>query len=205
MSTQSPEEIRQNIETTRRELGQDVDALADKVTPSKIVDRQVGKVRNALVSVKDRVMGAADDAASSVAGAGESVAHGVEDAGRSVTRKTQGNPLAAGLVAFGAGLLVASLIPPSRRERELAAKVEDKAQPLVEGAKDAALEVGEHLKEPARDAVESVKATAQTAAQEVADEAKSSGRTVADETRRSAERTQDELSRSTSSSTPGPA
>ena len=61
--SQSAEEIRAEIEATRRELGQDVDALADKVTPSKIVDRQKNKLRGALTSVKERVMGAADDAA----------------------------------------------------------------------------------------------------------------------------------------------
>jgi len=41
----SPDEIRADIERTRQELGSDVDALADKVSPSKIVDRQVDKVR----------------------------------------------------------------------------------------------------------------------------------------------------------------
>ncbi len=36
----SPEAIRADIERTRAELGLDVDALADKVNPSKVVDRQ---------------------------------------------------------------------------------------------------------------------------------------------------------------------
>ena len=39
----SADEIRSDIERTRQDLGMDVDALADKVTPSKIVDRQMGK------------------------------------------------------------------------------------------------------------------------------------------------------------------
>ena len=52
----NPDEIRADIERTRAELGQDVDALADKVTPSKIAERQTRKVRRALTSVKDRVM-----------------------------------------------------------------------------------------------------------------------------------------------------
>ena len=56
----SPDEIRANIERTRSELGSDVDALADKVNPSKIVDRQVDRVRGAFGSVRERVMGAAD-------------------------------------------------------------------------------------------------------------------------------------------------
>ncbi|MEU1971581.1 DUF3618 domain-containing protein [Microbacterium sp. NPDC019599] len=193
MSTQSPEEIRADIESTRRELGQDVDALADKVTPSKIVERQANKVKRAFGGLRERVMGAADDAGSSISDAGHAVAHGVEDTGRNIKRGTQGNPLAAGLIAFGAGLLVAALIPPSDKERELAQKVEDKAQPLMDEVKDAAREVGENLKEPARDAVTSVKDTAQTAAQHVADDAKASGETVAEETKRSAARAQSEM------------
>ena len=32
----NPDDLRRDIERTRMELGQDVDALADKVTPSKI-------------------------------------------------------------------------------------------------------------------------------------------------------------------------
>ena len=62
----SPDAIRADIEQTRRELGSDVDALADKVSPSKIVDRQTDKVKQAFGSVRDRVMGAADDAGSAV-------------------------------------------------------------------------------------------------------------------------------------------
>ena len=58
----NPEEIREDIERTRADLGQDVDALADKVSPNKIAERQGRKVRNAVTSLKDRVMGAASDA-----------------------------------------------------------------------------------------------------------------------------------------------
>jgi len=191
--SQSAEEIRAEIESTRRELGQDVDALADKVTPSKIVDRQKNKLFGAVSSVKDRVMGAADDAASSVKDAGHSAGSGVKDVGHTIADKAQGSPLAVGLVAFGVGLLVAALIPPSDKERELAATVEEKAQPLVEGVKDAAREVGENLREPAKEAVESVKWTAQDAAHNVAEDAKSSGEAVADETRRSASRAQSDM------------
>ena len=191
--SQSAEEIRAEIESTRRDLGQDVDALADKVNPSKIVDRQKNKLFGALASVKDRVMGAADDAATSVKDAGHSAGAGIKDAGQTVAYKTQGNPLAAGLIAFGAGLLVSALIPPSDKERELAATVEEKAQPLVDGVKDAAREVGENLREPAKEAVESVKETAQDAAHHVAADAKAGGETVADETKRATSRAQSDM------------
>ena len=56
-----PEVIREEIERTRQELGDDVDALADKVNPTKIAQRQTDKVKGALGNVKDRVMGTAGD------------------------------------------------------------------------------------------------------------------------------------------------
>ena len=176
--TDSPDAIRADIERTRRELGTDVDALADKVSPTKIMDRQAGKVKGAFGSVRDRVMGVAEDSGSALADAGASVS----DAKDRVVAKAEGNPLAVGLIAFGAGLLVASLIPASTKEKEIAADVKDQAQPLVDTVTDAAKEVGQHLKEPAQeaaaavkataaDAVDSVKTEAQTATEEVQDQA----------------------------------
>ena len=108
----SPDAIRADIERTRRELGSDVDALADKVSPSKIMDRQADKVKNMFGSVRDHVMGAADDAHAALSDAGDP-ASDVKDR---VVAKAEGNPLAVGLIAFGAGLLLASLIPASQGE-----------------------------------------------------------------------------------------
>lgn len=163
----SPDEIRADIERTHQDLGMDVDALADKVSPSKTLDRQVDKVRGAFTSVRERVMGAADDAGSSLSDAGS---HAGDLKDRAVA-KAEGNPLAVGLIAFGTGLLVASLIPASSKEKDLAATVKEQAQPLVDEATDAAKEVGEHLKEPLQASVESVKASAQDSVATVKDEA----------------------------------
>ena len=180
MSDQTPEQIRAEIERTRGELGSDVDALADKVNPSKAVHRQTSKVTGAFRSAREKVMGAADDAGGSVSGAASSAAHHVADAGHTVVRKAEGNPLAVGLIAFGAGLLAASLIPASTKERELADQVKDAAQPLVDEAQSVVKDVGEHLKEPAQDAAAAVKDTAQDAAQHVKAEATDSAQTVTD-------------------------
>ena len=163
----SADEIRSDIERTRQDLGMDVDALADKVTPSKIVDRQMGKVRGALGSVRERVMGAADDASSSMSDAG---AHAGDVKDR-VVAKAEGNPLAVGLIAFGAGLVLASLFPASSKEKEIASTVKDQAQPLIDEATDVAKEVGEHLKEPLAASVDSVTSTAKDSVAAVKDEA----------------------------------
>jgi len=176
MST-SPDAIRADIEQTRRELGGDVDALADKVTPSKIVDRQKDKVRGAFGSLRNRIMGAADDAGSALSDAGSSVG----DVKDRVVAKAEGNPIAVGLISFGVGLLAASLIPASQREKDLAEDVKEQAQPLVEKVKDAASEAGRNLKEPAQNAANAVKDAATDAADTVKEEARDATHQVKDQ------------------------
>ncbi|RFA16893.1 hypothetical protein B7R22_02255 [Subtercola boreus] len=163
----NPDEIRRNIEATRQELSGNVDALADKVDPSKIVDRQTEKVKSAFGGVKDRIMGAASDAHNSAGSATDSVSEG----GQKVAAKAQGNPLAVGLIAFGVGWLASSLIPASTKEKELASDIREKAQPLVDQVTNAAKDVAGNLKEPAQDAATAVKDTATDAAASVKEEA----------------------------------
>src|SRR6478735_1379717 len=160
--SENPDVIRADIEATRARLGTNVDAVADKVTPSHIVQRQTDKVKDAVFGAKERVMGAADHTAGSVHSTG-----GSADAPHQAKVKTQGNPLAAGLIAFGAGLLVSSLIPASTKEREAADALKTAAEPLTTELTEAAKHVAEGLKEPAQDAMENVKATAADAAQNV--------------------------------------
>lgn len=182
----SPEAIRADIERTRAELGSDVDALADKVTPSKIVERQKSKVHGAVRGLRDRLMGVADDtgsAASDLAHRAGDVAHHAGDVAHHATDKAKGSPLAVGLVAFGAGLVLASLIPPTRAERDAAAKAKEKAEPLVEQVKDVAQEVVSDLKEPATEAATALKDRATEAVQHITDDSKESAASVGDRAR----------------------
>ncbi len=179
----SPDAIRADIERTREDLGLDVDALADKVSPSKIVDRQMGKVRGVFGSVRDRVMGAADDTGSSLSDAGSHLGD-VKD--RAVA-KAEGNPLAVGLIAFGIGLVAASLVPASTKEKDLAATVKDQAQPLVDEVTDVAKEVGEHLKEPAQASVAAVRDSAQDSVAAVKDDAQNAAHEVKDQAQQARE------------------
>jgi gas vesicle protein len=198
---QNPEELRRDIDRTRQELAGDVDALTEKVSPSRVVERRVERTKAGLSSVKDKVMGTASDATSAttdgVTSAGSAVgdtvsaaASGVAEGGTRVAeatrRKAEGNPLAAGVVAFGIGWLVSSLLPASEKERQAASKVtevaKDIGQPLAEEAEKVTAEVKDNLAGPAQEAVESVKSTAQDAASTVKEEASSSASTVKEET-----------------------
>jgi len=216
-TSSDPEQIRRDIERTQAALSQDVDALAEKVTPGKIVERRVDRARDAATRLKEKVMGSdpygnqhgasgyvgdvrsaastatervsgtassaassVQDAASSAAGtvqdAASTAVGAVQDAPQAIRRQTRGNPLAAGIIAFGAGWLVSSLLPASRREQELADQAKQVAQEKVQpAAQQVAAEVKENLREPAQQAVESVRSTAQDAKDTVTDE----GRTAA--------------------------
>ena len=130
--SQSPEEIRAEIERTRARLGTDVDAVAEKASPSNMVHRQTDKVKDSVGRVKDKVMGAADDAGSNTKSMMHDAGQMASDAPHQIARKAEGNPMAAGLIAFGAGWLLSSLFPASRVEQQAAERVKEQAQPVVQ-------------------------------------------------------------------------
>ncbi|MDR6988700.1 gas vesicle protein [Paenarthrobacter nitroguajacolicus] len=185
--TQNPDALRADIEETRRRLSTNVDAVADKVTPSHIVNRRVDKIKTAVFGARDDVSNAAGNAAhrtgDTVSGIAGNVSDAVSDLGDApqvITRKAQGSPIAAGLIAFGAGLLVSSLFPASEKEREAAQAVKDAAQPLTDELSHAAQEVAEHLREPAQDALQNVKDSATDAAATVKEEGQAAAADVQD-------------------------
>ncbi|NHC47252.1 DUF3618 domain-containing protein [Motilibacter aurantiacus] len=217
-----PDKIRQDIERTRAELSSDVDALADKVSPSSIAHRQVESARSTLTGVKEKVMGKASDAKTAVQertpglhssddpytnsgpGIGErassavSSAQGaVQQAPGAVRQQAQGNPLAAGLIAFGAGWLVSSLLPASSKEQQAASSLKEKATsgPVKQKLTDAAHEVQDTLRGPAQDAVQSLKSTAQDAVASVKDEAQSATSDVQDSAMQAKETVQSNATR----------
>ena len=65
------------------------------------------------------VAGSAKDGAQQVA---TRAAEEIRDAPDLIQQQTQGNPLAAGLIAFGTGLLLATLFPPTEAEQRAAAQ-----------------------------------------------------------------------------------
>ena len=177
-TSQDPDRIRADIERTRRNLSADVDTLAREANPTTIAKRKVGRMTSAVGGVRDRVMGSAQDAGSSLADAQSSAADAAQSAPRAVRRHTQGNPLAAGLIAFGAGLLVASMLPASKREQEAALAVKEKAEPLTQELTDVAKDAAQNLKEPAQNATQAVKETVTEAADTVKAEGTSAAQDV---------------------------
>ena len=172
MST-DPDEIRAQIEATRAGLSRDVNELGDKVNPANIVQRQrdkvVDTVKGSMRGVKDHIMGSADEVKSSTGTAVSTAADAVAGAPGKVARQAKGNPMAAGLIAFGAGVLLSALIPASKKEAQAAA-LKEQAQPLLGQLTSTVKEAAGHLQEPAQQALESVKSAATDAVSAVKDE-----------------------------------
>jgi hypothetical protein len=165
-----PDRIRADIEASRAELGEDVDALTDKVSPSKIAHRQTERVRGSVNRLRERVMGAApspDD----IKGKTVELRQEAKQKAHEAAEKAEGSPLAVGLIAFGAGLLAAALIPASGAEERAAQKVKDAAAPALDEVKDSARDAADNLKTPAKDAAASVRDAAAQAGSEVKDQA----------------------------------
>jgi hypothetical protein len=220
-TSNDPDEIRADIERTRAALSDDVDDLAESVRPKNVAQRQVDKVKEAASNVKERVMGSDDDdysgsavgtvsdsayaakdtAAEKAYAARDTVGEKASEAGEAVRqaprrmrRKTQGNPLAAGVIAFGLGMLVSSLIPSTEKEREAVSQLQENLEPVKEKASEVAKDIGEGLKPAAQEAAESVKTTAQEGVESVKQEGQSAATDVKDQAQASKETVQQQSS-----------
>ena len=221
-TSNDPDEIRADIERTRSALSNDVDDLAESVKPKNVAGRQVGKVKEAASSLKDRVMGSDDDdddsrsavgtvsdkassakdavtdkayaARDSVSDKASDARDAVRQAPSTMKRKAQGNPLAAGAIAFGLGMLVSSLIPSTEKEREAVSTLQDNLEPVKEKASEVARDMGESLKPKAQEAAESVKTTTQEGVQSVKEEGQSAAQDVKDQAQDSKETVQQQSS-----------
>jgi len=122
----TPDQLRRDIEGTRDHLGDTIGAIEDRVSPRAIMDRRRSAMTERWTAAREAVMGKADNATSGAGSAVHSAAGAMQEAPHRAadlaTSSTQGNPWAAGLIAFGGGLLAATLLPlpeprSSRRRR----------------------------------------------------------------------------------------
>jgi hypothetical protein len=188
---QDADQLKREIEDTRGELGGTLDAIGDRLSPGRMVERRKNRMVNGLHNVRDRVMGTASDTGSAVGHAVADAAGGavdsLKDTPDTVRRQTQGNPLAAGAVAIGVGVLLASIFPASDQERRAAEQLMDKAEPLKDELKQAGQEMAEHLKEPALEAVQQLKGAAAESADEISQSAKDAVGATSDSAREATE------------------
>ncbi|MGW6915610.1 DUF3618 domain-containing protein [Kitasatospora sp. NPDC054939] len=206
----TPDQLRSHVEARRAHLAHNVDLLADRMAPRRIAHRRVDATRKRLTSVKESVMGSATDAthstgdtartaADTATRTAENLGHAVGDATSQMSeavqqapaqlrRGTRGNPIAAGLVAFGAGMLAAALLPVSEAEERAGAQLREHGSELIEPVKQTATDivqdVKEGMREPAAQAAASIRSTAQEAVQTTKDTGQEAAQAAADDLRR---------------------
>ena len=191
---QSTEELKREIAETRNELGTTVDAISDRVSPSRVVERRKQKFAAGWTAARESIMGSATEAQGSVIGAGEA-GRQLPDVART---NTQGSPLVAGAVAFSLGFLVAAVFPGTDTEVQLADKAREVAQPAVDEFKQSGQEVmaalkepvlasAQHLKEDAQSGVEEVRGAAKGAVDQTKDATSHAGGEVSSQAKESAE------------------
>ena len=188
---QDTEQLKREIEVTRSDMADTLDAIGDRVSPGRVAQRQKNKVVGAVRSVKDRVMGTAQEtqshlahsaACDTVAGAAEQTTDAVKNLPDAVVHRTEGAPMVAGALAFGVGFLVAAAMPASESEKEMSAKVMQTLEPVKQEVVGAAQDMAQNLKQPAMEAAQTVKDAAAEGAQAVG----STVRDVADDTKQQA-------------------
>lgn len=199
------EELRSDIAQQRIDLTRDFEMIGDRVSPARIVERRTEAAKGRVRRMREAVMGTADDVTGSAGSAmgslrdtaGEAtgrVGEVVHGAPHQIERGTRGNPLAAGMVAFGLGLLAATVLPSTRKERQLARQVQPQLEQAAEVAADAGRQVatemqpavqetGSELADVAKEAAGEVQQTARQRAGSVAETAKSAGHDVNDRAR----------------------
>ena len=149
---QDPDAIRSQIEDTRGQMGDTIEAIGYK---TDVKSRARDKV--------NRVMGKASDATPSTGD--------VKEGAQKAASVAQENPLGLAIGAVAAGFIAGMVIPSTSVEQE-------KLGPVADSVKDKAIETGqealEHGKQVAQDVAQSAQETARESGQQHAQELASS-------------------------------
>ena len=163
-----------------RVMGSDDDDYSSSTVGDKAYAAK-DAVADRAYAAKDAVADKAYAARDTVSEKASDAADAVREAPTTLKRKTQGNPLAAGVIAFGLGMLVSSLIPSSEKERQAVSQLQDNLEPVKQKATEVAQDVGENLRPAAQEAAQSVKSTAQEGVENVKQEGQSAAQDVKDQ------------------------
>jgi ElaB/YqjD/DUF883 family membrane-anchored ribosome-binding protein len=180
------ERQRSEIDRTRADMGRTLERIEDRVSPTRIKERQTDRLRSRWSRTKDRVMGSDPESASvrdHMGDASGRVSDTVQEAPERLEHATRGNPIAAGLIAAGLGALAGSLLPTSEPERELGGKLRDELEePVRSELQHAGEEVRDDLRQDAQHSAEAIRSTAQGSVERTRSDAERSARRVKSET-----------------------
>jgi Protein of unknown function (DUF3618) len=183
---QDPDAIRQDIEQTRAEMSETVEAVGYKAdVPSRAKEAVSDKVENVKSKVtdtatraKEAVTGTASRAGDATPSRGE-----VTQRTRQVAGMAKENPLGLAIGAVAVGFLAGLAVPSTRVEDEKLGPVADQVRDRVKETGQEALDRGKQVaQEVASTATETARQSAQEQGQGLADSARQSAQEVAQDT-----------------------
>ena len=182
---QDPDAIRQDIEQTRAEMSETVEAVGYKAdVPSRAKDAVSDKVENMKSKVSDTATRAKEDVVGTASRAGDATpSRGqVKQAGRRAAGMAKENPLGLAIGAAALGFLAGLAVPSTRVEDERLGPVADQVKDKVKETGQEALDRGKQVaQEVASTATETAKEKTQEHGQGLADSAKQSAQDVKSE------------------------
>jgi hypothetical protein len=179
---QDPDAIRQDIEQTRTEMSETVEAIGYKAdVPSRAKDAVSEKVENVKSAVsgtatraKEAVTGAADRANAATPSRGE-----VKQTTRQAVGLAKENPLGLAIGAVAIGFLAGLAVPSTRVEDEKLGPVADQVKEKVKETGQEAVDRGKQVaQDVASTAADTARSSAQDHGQQLADGAKESAQDV---------------------------
>jgi ElaB/YqjD/DUF883 family membrane-anchored ribosome-binding protein len=196
---QDPDAIREDIEDTRAEMSETVEAIGykadvpsrakDKV--SETVDNVKNKVSGTATRAKDAVVGTAsragDAASSATSRVGEATPSGgqVKQQAKQAVGLAQENPLGLAVGAVALGFLAGLAVPSTRVEDERLGPVADQVKDKVKETGQEALDRGKQVaQEVASSAADTAKEQTQEHGQDLAQSAKQNTQDLGAQTRR---------------------
>jgi Protein of unknown function (DUF3618) len=185
---QDPDAIREDIEQTRADMSETVEAIGYKAdVPSRAKD----KVSQTVDNVKNKVSGTATRAKQAVTGTtsrvGEATPSGgqVKQQAKRAVGLAQENPLGLAVGAVALGFLAGLAVPSTQMENQRLGPVADQVKDKVKETGQEALDRGKQVaQEAAASAAETAKEQGQQHGQDLAQSAKQNAQDLGAQTRR---------------------
>ena len=166
---EDPDMIRQQIEETRRDMGDTVSALSHKADVKSRAKDTISEKKDALIG---KVSGAGDRV-------GDATPDGedVKQTARKAKGLAQDNPLGLAVAGVAIGFLIGTLAPKTKVENE-------KLGPIADDVKEKAKETGQEALERGKDVAQQA---AQSAAETVQEQGRQQGQELAQSAQESAQ------------------
>jgi Protein of unknown function (DUF3618) len=182
---QDPDAIREDIEQTRAEMSETVEAVGYKAdVPSRAKEAVSDKVESVKSAVSDTATRAKEAVTGTASRAGEVTPSSgeVKQKTRQVAGMAKENPLGLAIGAAAIGFLAGLAVPSTRIEDEKLGQVSDQVMDKVKETGQEALDRGKQVaQDVASTAADTAKQSAQEHGQELADSAKQSAQDVKSE------------------------